>query len=323
MRDLLTKLADQGLWTHLLINCFMDSRIHRFYFRHLLSPIAKWQPLLLRAFQRWKSVPVGIWTTQGRCTKRSVMVQWSIWSVFHISDDFKYAPIYVDRHPDAVNLWIGNGRSTTSIHSGECVLPLFPQIPGSIMLLRTDHIQWLDPYENIYTVVRGEKRFTLLPPSDGWCLKGLLSVSPYPASKRNHPCAAWNRTSLSTCYVYQVSGLDFSWNKPFKKCVTSSMVINPRSKFTERSSSRRITYSRSSTTRGNTISPSWLVALCRASERNNYCHQLVVWHGNAWNALGISQSLEESRWPLYQWWRRWCMYKIISLSARHSDDIIR
>ncbi|KAJ3559205.1 hypothetical protein NP233_g11324 [Leucocoprinus birnbaumii] len=51
----------------------------------------------------------------------------------------------LDRCPDAVNLWIGDGRSTTSIHS--------------------------DPYENIYTVVRGEKRFTLLPPSDGWCLK--------------------------------------------------------------------------------------------------------------------------------------------------------
>ena len=121
MRDLLTRLADQGLWTYLLISCFRDSRIHRCYFRHLLSPIAKWQPLLLRAFQRWKSIPVGIWTTQGRCTQRSVMVQWSIWSVFHISDDLNYAPIYVDRRPDAVNLWIGNGRSTTSIHSGECV----------------------------------------------------------------------------------------------------------------------------------------------------------------------------------------------------------
>lgn len=192
------------------------------------------------------------------------------------------------------------------------------------MLPQTDHTQWLDPYENIYTVVRGEKHFTLLPPSDGWCLKGLLSVSPYPANKHNHPCAAWNRASLSTCYVYQVSGLNFSWNKPFKKCVTSSMVINPRSKFTECSSSRHITHSRSSTTRRNAISPSWLVALRRASKRNYYCHQLVVWHGNAWNALGVSQFFEESRWPLYQRGRRWgtrCIYKIISLSAHPVANI--
>ncbi|EMD40707.1 hypothetical protein CERSUDRAFT_103086 [Gelatoporia subvermispora B] len=51
----------------------------------------------------------------------------------------------LDRPPDAVNLWIGDGASVTSIHS--------------------------DPYENIYTVVRGAKHFTLLPPTAGWCLK--------------------------------------------------------------------------------------------------------------------------------------------------------
>ncbi|KAJ7591015.1 Clavaminate synthase-like protein [Mycena floridula] len=50
--------------------------------------------------------------------------------------------------PDAVNLWIGNGVSFTSIHS--------------------------DPYENIYTVVRGAKHFTLLPPTDGCCLEERL-----------------------------------------------------------------------------------------------------------------------------------------------------
>ncbi|KAG2367375.1 Clavaminate synthase-like protein [Suillus spraguei] len=45
------------------------------------------------------------------------------------------------RNPDAVNLWIGNSKSITSIHS--------------------------DPYENIYTVIRGSKHFTLLPPCEG------------------------------------------------------------------------------------------------------------------------------------------------------------
>ncbi|KAF5363697.1 hypothetical protein D9756_000620 [Leucocoprinus leucothites] len=69
----------------------------------------------------------------------------------------------LDRYPDAVNLWIGDGRSATSIHS--------------------------DPYENIYTVVRGEKRFTLLPPSDGWCLK-----------ERLYPHATYTRPSSSNSF---------------------------------------------------------------------------------------------------------------------------
>ncbi|KAF8559104.1 Clavaminate synthase-like protein [Imleria badia] len=54
----------------------------------------------------------------------------------------------LDRTPDAVNLWIGGSASVTSIHN--------------------------DPYENIYTVVRGTKHFTLLPPSEGWCLEERL-----------------------------------------------------------------------------------------------------------------------------------------------------
>ncbi|KAF8138280.1 cupin-like domain-containing protein [Boletus edulis] len=54
----------------------------------------------------------------------------------------------LDRTPDAVNLWIGGSDSVTSIHS--------------------------DSYENMYTVVRGTKHFTLLPPSEGWCLQERL-----------------------------------------------------------------------------------------------------------------------------------------------------
>ncbi|KAJ7433849.1 cupin-like domain-containing protein [Mycena galericulata] len=64
------------------------------------------------------------------------------------------------KSPDAVNLWIGNHRSVTSIHS--------------------------DPYENIYTVVRGSKHFTLLPPTEGWCLK-----------ERTYPHGTWTRRSLN------------------------------------------------------------------------------------------------------------------------------
>eukprot|EP01120_Amphizonella_sp_Union-15-10_P007234 TRINITY_DN2424_c0_g1_i2.p1 TRINITY_DN2424_c0_g1~~TRINITY_DN2424_c0_g1_i2.p1 ORF type:complete len:253 (+),score=36.96 TRINITY_DN2424_c0_g1_i2:311-1069(+) len=42
--------------------------------------------------------------------------------------------------PDAVNFWLGDSRSVSSLHS--------------------------DHYENVYAVVAGQKRFTLLPPTD-------------------------------------------------------------------------------------------------------------------------------------------------------------
>ena len=54
--------------------------------------------------------------------------------------DIKWASKAFDSPPDAVNLWIGDGRAVTSLHK--------------------------DHYENIYCVVRGEKHFVLLPPTD-------------------------------------------------------------------------------------------------------------------------------------------------------------
>ncbi|KAH7687073.1 jumonji domain-containing protein 7 [Dioscorea alata] len=54
--------------------------------------------------------------------------------------------------PEAVNLWIGNGRSETSFHK--------------------------DHYENIYAVITGEKHFLLLPPTE----LHRLYVRPYPAA---------------------------------------------------------------------------------------------------------------------------------------------
>eukprot|EP01119_Soliformovum_irregulare_P002086 TRINITY_DN1215_c0_g1_i2.p1 TRINITY_DN1215_c0_g1~~TRINITY_DN1215_c0_g1_i2.p1 ORF type:complete len:171 (+),score=49.43 TRINITY_DN1215_c0_g1_i2:509-1021(+) len=46
--------------------------------------------------------------------------------------------------PDAVNFWMGDDRAISSTHK--------------------------DHYENIYVVVAGEKHFTLLPPTDLFCL---------------------------------------------------------------------------------------------------------------------------------------------------------
>ncbi|KAI0772103.1 Clavaminate synthase-like protein [Trametes elegans] len=63
----------------------------------------------------------------------------------YIPSEFPWCSDALDKSPDAVNLWIGDEKSVTSVHS--------------------------DPYENIYTVIRGSKTFTLLPPTEGWCLR--------------------------------------------------------------------------------------------------------------------------------------------------------
>eukprot|EP00929_Paragymnodinium_shiwhaense_P003128 TRINITY_DN103535_c0_g1_i1.p1 TRINITY_DN103535_c0_g1~~TRINITY_DN103535_c0_g1_i1.p1 ORF type:complete len:405 (-),score=95.85 TRINITY_DN103535_c0_g1_i1:288-1406(-) len=56
-----------------------------------------------------------------------------------VPDCIKLAAEAFENEPDAINLWIGDERSVSTCH--------------------------LDHYENMYTVVRGEKIFTLLPPS--------------------------------------------------------------------------------------------------------------------------------------------------------------
>ena len=59
--------------------------------------------------------------------------------------------------PEAVNFWMGEDAARTTAHA--------------------------DLYENIYIVIRGEKRFTLLPPQDVHVL-GMASF----------PAATWRRT---------------------------------------------------------------------------------------------------------------------------------
>lgn len=61
---------------------------------------------------------------------------------------------------EAVNLWIGTSKSTTSFHH--------------------------DPYENIYHVLSGSKTFTLLSPIDGLSLDREKTTS-LPADKRTLP----------------------------------------------------------------------------------------------------------------------------------------
>lgn len=55
-----------------------------------------------------------------------------------VEKDIAFARIALQRPPDAINLWVGNGKSVTAMHK--------------------------DPMENIYVQIRGRKHFTLLPP---------------------------------------------------------------------------------------------------------------------------------------------------------------
>ncbi|KAI0081802.1 Clavaminate synthase-like protein [Panus rudis PR-1116 ss-1] len=77
-----------------------------------------------------------------------------------VPNDLPWCSEALESPPDAVNLWIGNSKSITSVHSVA------------------------DPYENIYSVIRGSKTFTLLPPTEGWCMQ-----------ERTYPHARYERAS--------------------------------------------------------------------------------------------------------------------------------
>ncbi|KAI7875142.1 Clavaminate synthase-like protein [Lichtheimia hyalospora FSU 10163] len=61
-----------------------------------------------------------------------------------IDEEITWCSEALGKKPDAVNFWMGNDKSITSLHK--------------------------DPYENCYAVIRGEKTFVLLPPSEYYCL---------------------------------------------------------------------------------------------------------------------------------------------------------
>ncbi|ESZ98395.1 hypothetical protein SBOR_1273 [Sclerotinia borealis F-4128] len=61
-----------------------------------------------------------------------------------VEKDISFARIALQQDPDAINLWIGNSHSVTSLHK--------------------------DPYQNIYVQILGQKHFTLLPPLFHSCI---------------------------------------------------------------------------------------------------------------------------------------------------------
>ncbi|KAG0221003.1 hypothetical protein BGX31_010303 [Mortierella sp. GBA43] len=64
--------------------------------------------------------------------------------------DIPFASEALGRQPDAVNFWYGDERSTTSLHK--------------------------DHYENLYAVIAGRKIFTLIPPTEQFCLHAATYV---------------------------------------------------------------------------------------------------------------------------------------------------
>ncbi|KEP52386.1 phospholipase [Rhizoctonia solani 123E] len=75
--------------------------------------------------------------------------------------EIPWASEALGRTPDAVNVWIGGSRSVTSVHSGAVLFLSHPSV---------SYLRLADPYENIYSVIRGSKHFTLLPPTEGYTL---------------------------------------------------------------------------------------------------------------------------------------------------------
>jgi len=68
-----------------------------------------------------------------------------------------FARIALEKEPDAVNFWLGNSRSVTSMHK--------------------------DNYENIYAQIRGKKHFILLPPVMApWVQEQRLPLARYVAN---------------------------------------------------------------------------------------------------------------------------------------------
>ena len=87
--------------------------------RNPLSSIAEWKSLFLA--RRCLRKKIRIWAIGKRHTKGYFMVHGSVrCRMVFILEEFlhRWASAKLGQNPDAVNLWIGDERSVTSIHSG-------------------------------------------------------------------------------------------------------------------------------------------------------------------------------------------------------------
>lgn len=159
-----------------------------------------------------------------------------------IPPDITWATEALGRDPDAVNIWVGNHRSATSVHC--------------------------DPYENIYAVVRGTKIFTLFPPTEGWCLQGTVCFEVQVG------CLHRVRTGVSTCSLEPKPRRNAHPDTDISG--SSEMVVYPRSN----SGPTSYTPDQGRGPRGTSaISARRLVALCSTNTGPDWscdCGQLLV-----------------------------------------------
>lgn len=100
-----------------------------------------------------------------------------------IDEEISWCSEALGKKPDAVNFWMGNDKSITSLHK--------------------------DPYENCYAVIRGEKTFVLIPPSEYYCLHGNRKRSNYSTTQKD-----WilmhvsSRIHFSNSHLFSFNGFD-------------------------------------------------------------------------------------------------------------------
>lgn len=75
----------------------------------------------------------------------------------------------------------------------------------------------IDPYENIYAVIRGTKIFTLFPPIEGPFLQGTTSLTlrikiPNIAIEKDYPHARWTKNDDSQLVIEPTHGKTVRWS---------------------------------------------------------------------------------------------------------------
>jgi peptidyl-lysine (3S)-dioxygenase / protease len=88
-----------------------------------------------------------------------------------VPKDVPFARVALGQNADAINFWLGDDRSVTSLHK--------------------------DNYENIYVQIRGQKHFVLLPPIEMPCVnERLLRKGRYAPSTTNEERGSGNEDKL-------------------------------------------------------------------------------------------------------------------------------
>lgn len=162
-------------------------------------------------------------------------------------------------------------------------------------LLPFSHTLNIDPYENVYTVIRGSKHFTLLPPTEGWCLKGPYCKPCHgPVIQLNrtsvlHPCT--RRAPLSARHICSL-GHDVPIGPRPVACghAAGPLVLCHRPHCTRSAALGSAPLACHGARRGNSVSSGRLVAL-RAPARVHGGGELLVRHGRQGDVMGMAQLL--------------------------------